>query len=99
MIAIPGLKKELNDDMNELLCEWAEGDDSELFKTINWWENLLIKECGDQCEIVLKEANCFELAWKEWFESGHEFGKRDKEYLDKGLYDMLNFILIYVRKK
>lgn len=57
------------------------------------------KECKNQCEIVLKEAVCYDVAWKEWFETGHEFGLRDKEYLDKGLYDLLNFILIYVKKK
>ena len=34
-----------------------------------------------------------------WFESGHEYGVRDKEFLDKGLYDILNFLLIYVRKE
>ncbi len=32
------------------------------------------------------------------FESGHEYGLRDKEFLDKGLYDILNFLLIYVKK-
>ncbi len=34
------------------------------------------------------------IAWKEWFETGHEFVVRDKEYLDEGLYDLLNFVLI-----
>jgi len=37
-------------------------------------------------------------SWQEWFESGHEYGARDKEFLDRGLYDILNFLLIYVRK-
>lgn len=99
MIAIPGLKEEPQGILKELFCEWANDGDSELFKTISWWENLLIKECGNQCVITVKEANCFDIAWKEWFESGHEFGLRDKEFLEKGLYDILNFLLIYVRKK
>lgn len=98
MIAIPGLKEEPQGDMKKLFCAWAEGNDANLFKTIGWWKNLLVQECGKQCEIVLKEANCYDIAWKEWFETGHEFGMRDKEYLDKGLYDLLNFILIYVKK-
>ncbi|MGN0401345.1 MAG: SAM-dependent methyltransferase [Acetatifactor sp.] len=76
MIAIPGIKQEPEGAMKELFSEWAEGDDAELFRTIDWWEKLLKQECGDQCEIVLKEANCFDVAWKEWFESGHEFGAR-----------------------
>ena len=84
----------------ESLCyeTWAEGDDSQLFKTVAWWENLLTKECGSSCEISVKEADCFDIAWKEWFDSGHEYGIRDKEFLSKGLDQILNFILIYVRK-
>lgn len=99
MIAIPGLREEPTGELSELFCEWAEGDDSELFKTVEWWENLLISECGDTCEIIVREADCYDIAWREWFETGHEFGIRDKEYLDKGLYDLLNFVLIYVKKR
>ena len=40
----------------------------------------------------------YDIAWQEWFESGHEYGARDKEFLDKGVYDILNFLLIYVKK-
>ena len=61
-------------------------------------KNLLKEECGNQCDIVVKEAECFDIAWKEWFDSGHEYGARDKEFLDKGLDKILNFILIYVKK-
>ena len=46
----------------------------------------------------MKEAECFDLAWQEWFDSEHEFGIRDKEFLQKGLDRILNFILIFVRK-
>ncbi len=98
MIAVPGLKEEPQGALKEIFTTWAEGDDSELFKTVSWWENLLKKECGTQCDIVVKEADCFDIAWKEWFDSGHEYGARDKEFLDKGLDKILNFILIYVKK-
>lgn len=99
MIAVPGLKEEPKSRLKEIFCEWAEGDDSNLFKTAKWWENLLTAECGDACEITVLEADCYDVAWQEWFETCHEFAIRDKEYLDKGLYDLLNFVLIYVRKK
>ena len=39
------------------------------------------------------------FAWQEWFESGHEYGIRDREFLQKGLDRILNFVLIYVGKK
>ena len=99
MIAVPGLRKEPQGSIRDLFNEWAEGDDAELFKTCVWWENLLKSECGELCDVTVKEAECFDAAWQEWFESGHEYGIRDKEYLEKGLDQVLNFILIYVRKK
>ena len=98
MIAIPGLKTQPQGELKELFETWAEGDDSLLFKTAEWWEALLKKECGNCCEIAVKEAECFDLAWQEWFYSEHEFGIRDKEFLQKGLDRILNFILIFVRK-
>lgn len=98
MIAIPGLKTEPEGDLKDIFETWAEGDDSQLFKTAAWWEALLKKECGSECEVSVKEADCFDIAWQEWFDSGHEFGIRDKEFLSKGLDQILNFILIYVRK-
>lgn len=99
MIAIPGLKKEPQGEMAELFRTWATGDDADTFKTIEWWESLLKEECRDRCDIWVKEAECNDVAWKEWFDTGHEYAIRDKEFLDKGLRDILNFILIYVKKR
>ena len=99
MIAIPGLKEQPQGDLKQLFETWAEGDDSQLFKTASWWEALLKDECREQCDISVLEADCYDIAWQEWFQSGHEFGLRDKEFLDKGLYDILNFLLIYIRKR
>ena len=98
MIAVPGLKEPPQGELKELFETWAEGDDAELFKTAAWWEKLLKDECGDRCRVEVKEAACYDMAWQEWFASGHEYGARDKSFLDRGLYDILNFLLIYVRK-
>ena len=97
MIVVPGLKEQPQGGLKQLFEEWAEGDDSELFKTAAWWEKLLKDECKDRCRIEVKEADCCDIAWREWFESGHEYGMRDESFWDKGLYDILNFLLIYVR--
>jgi hypothetical protein len=94
-----GLKEQPQGELKQLFERWAEGDDSELFKTAVWWEKLLKDECADRCEVEVLEAECYDTAWQEWFGSGHEYGARDKEFLDKGLYDILNFLLIYVRKR
>lgn len=99
LIAVPGLKEQPQGALKTLFEEWAEGDDAELFKTADWWKAYLEKECAGQCEIIVREAACFDLAWQEWFDSGHEYGARDKEFLDRGLDQVLNFVLMYVRKK
>ena len=59
---------------------------------------ILKNECGEACDIAVKEAECFDIAWQEWFESGHEYGFRDREFLQKGLDRIMNFVLIYVRR-
>ena len=99
MIVVPGLKEQPQGKLKQLFETWAEGDDAECFKTAAWWKNLLREECKDRCRIEVKEAECYDIAWQEWFESGHEYGIRDKEFLGQGLYDILNFLLIYVRKE
>ncbi len=99
MIAVPGLREEPCGDLRTLFETWAEGDDSLCFKTVDWWKALLEKECGNQCDIGVKEAECYDRAWEDWFNSGHEFGIRDKEFLSKGLDQILNFVLMYVRRK
>ncbi|MBR2605261.1 MAG: methyltransferase domain-containing protein [Clostridia bacterium] len=98
MIAVPGLREQPRGDLKQLFETWAEGDDAKLFKTAAWWDGLLKNECGEKCEITVKEAECFDIAWQEWFDSGHEYGIRDREFLQKGLDRILNFVMIYVRK-
>ena len=99
LILVPGLKEEPQGEMRELFCTWAEGEDAELFKTVDWWKGLLEKECGDSCQITVSESECFTEPWQDWFASGHKYGVRDKEFLEKGLDQILNFVLIYVKKK
>ena len=98
MIAIPGLRSEPQGECKEIFETWAEGEASPTFKTAEWWEELLKKECGSEYKISVKEAECFDTAWQEWFDTEHEFGIRDKEFLSKGLDQVLNCVLIYVRK-
>lgn len=99
LIVVPGLKEEPRGDMEEVFHAWAEGDDAGLFQTCAWWQQHLERECGDCCEITVTEAECFTEAWQDWYATGHEFALRDKEYLDKGLDRLLNFVMIYVKKK
>jgi len=99
LIAVPGLREEPRGELRALFETWAEGDDALCFKTINWWKNLLEKECGDRCDISVLEADCFDEAWEDWFNTGHEYGIRDRDFLSRGLAQVLNFVLIYVWKQ
>ena len=99
MIAIPGIREAPKGELKALFETWAEGDDAQLFKTADWWARLLKEECGDRCDITVREAECFDAAWREWFDSGHEYGARDREFLEKGLDGILNFIMIYVKRR
>ena len=99
MIAVPGLRVEPQGEMRMLFETWAEGDDSLCFKTVDWWKSMLEKECRDQCHISVLEAECYDEAWEDWFNTGHEYGIRDREFLSRGLDRILNFVLIYVQKK
>ena len=99
MMTIPGIKMKPEGELEKLFATWAEGDDADHLKTIDWWQNHMKEECGDNCDVIVEEAKSTDKAWSEWFESGHEYGMRDKEFIDKGLNKVLNFILIYIRKK
>ena len=99
MIAIPGLREEPQGEIRTLFETWAEGDDALCFHTVRWWEKLLKEDCEDRCDITVAEGECFDEAWQDWYQTGHEFAVRDREFLSRGLDRILNFVLIYVRKK
>ena len=99
MIAVPGLKKEPEGEIRTLFEAWAEGEDALTFKTAGWWQKLLTEECKDLCDITVTEAECCDLAWREWFDTGHEFALRDREYLSRGLYELMTFVFMYIRKR
>ena len=98
MIAVPGLREEPQGEMRALFETWAEGGDSLCFKTVDWWKSILEKESVDRCRVSVMEAECFDEAWEDWFNTVHEYGTRDREFLSRGLDRILNFVLIYVRK-
>ena len=99
MFIVPGLKTEPQGELRKLFSDWAEGDDASLFRTCAWWQELLENECGESCEITVLDGGFFRDAWQDWFGTGHEFALRDREFLDKGLDQVLNFVMIYVKKK
>lgn len=99
MIVVPGLKENLTDKDISLLREWAEGDDADSFHTVSWWKEHLKKGLKEGIQISVSEGKCFDKAWEDWFLSGNPYGERDKEYFDKGLDKLLNFVMIRIERR
>lgn len=98
LIVVPGVKEVPAGAWKALMEEWA-GDEACMFKTKEWWAKHIERGCEEQIEVKVYESAQFDLVWQEWCDSGHEYGIRDKEFLEKGLKDILNFIMIVVKKK
>lgn len=97
LFVIPGLKKEPVGPMPKIMTEWAE-DEASFFHSCDWWENHIKQSCADKISIKVYESSQFDLYWWDWIDSGHEFGKRDEDFLNRGLKELLNFIVIVVKK-
>ena len=100
IIAMPSLKKEIEGPIPELMLEWFEGDESEmnLFHTREQWLKILGENKG--YEVVLDfDMDCFDAAWNDWFESGHEYGVKDKQFFERGLRNYLSFVGLVIRRK
>ncbi len=98
LIVVPGVKQQPEGEMKVLMEEWA-GEDTCMFQTCKWWEEHLTKGFEEQVEVRSYESSQFDLVWKEWTSSGHEYGIRDEEYLEKGLKNILNFVMLVIKKK
>lgn len=98
LFVVPGLKEEPVGAMKELMEEWA-GEETYMFKSKEWWAYHLAQSCENQVEVKVYESAIFDLVWQEWFDSGHEYGIRDEEFLGRGLKDILNFVMIAVKRK
>ena len=45
------------------------------------------------------EGECYDEAWEDWFNTGHEYALRDREFLSKGLDRILNFVYMYIKRR
>jgi len=99
LFIVPGLKKEFESgNIPAIMTEWA-GDETSSFHDAGWWKNHIAKSCEDRIEIEVYESGQFEQSWREWIDTGHEFAATDKEFLDRGLDRLLNFVNMIVRVK
>ena len=97
LIVIPGIKKEYEGRSEELLNTWA-GDDSYMFQSTDFWKRI-IGSHADMEEVRTWEMSSFDLAWQEWFDTGHEFALNDQSFYEEMIKPFTNFVGIMVRKK
>ena len=97
LIVVPGLKAEYGDDVPPLMQEWA-GDEHALFHSCDWWKKT-IGAHEDIATVEVVELTSGDLAWQEWFASGHQYSAQDQAFFDRGIGQYLNFVGIAVTKK
>jgi|CeladaMinimDraft_18_1061708.scaffolds.fasta_scaffold00815_2 SAM-dependent methyltransferase len=98
LILVPGLKREFDGDAPELLVQWL-GDEVAQFHDCTWWRRHISAGCEDRIDVEVYETRQFEQPWRDWFDSGHEYGLDDQKFMSQGLDKLICFIVIAVRVK
>lgn len=98
LIAVPGLKEEIKGEPPAIMTDWA-GDEWTYFHSCAWWKALLQDGYEELVEVETWESGKMDIIWQEWFDSGHEYALADKKYMDMGLKEQVNFVMIFIRKK
>ena len=97
LIGVPGIKNEFDGRSEELLSPWL-GDDAYMFQSALRWKQI-IGAHEDIAEIETWEMPIFDIAWQEWFATGHEYALGDRKFFDDLIKPYTSFVGIMVRKK
>ena len=95
LLAVPGLRGD-SETYDPLLLEWAGEEGCRDFHTMGWWRRAIGEASG---ETELWELDCTDLAWQEWFLSGHEFALRDQQFMQRGADKYINLIGMCIKKR
>ena len=97
LIGIPGIKNEYGGRSGELLSDWL-GDEAYMFKSPAEWREIVGNH--DKMERVTTwEMECFDLAWEEWFATGHEYAIGDKRYYETLIKPYTCFVGVCIELK
>ena len=97
LIGIPGVKDEFAGRCDELLSDWL-GDEAYMFRSPAEWQEII----GTHERIAAVETwemGCFDLAWDEWFATGHEYALGDLRHFDTLIKPYTCFVGIHIRLK
>ncbi|RBQ24856.1 MAG: hypothetical protein ALMCE001_09500 [Methanocorpusculum sp. MCE] len=97
-IAVPGMKKDLHDDLPpELLLSWTP-EQLEYIHDAAYWEDII--RAADGVEILsIREMESNEEAWNDWLATDNEYAKGDRKTMEAGGGKYMNFIAIILRRK
>lgn len=98
LIAVPGLKEEAGGNPPAIIRDWA-GDEWDYFHSCAWWKQLIEEGHEDAVSVEVWESDRADEAWQEWFATGHEFALNDQKYMKEGLNELINFVMMFIRKK
>ena len=97
LLAVPGLAREMTPEESALMDEWAT-DEAYMFKTPEWWKAHLERKSAGQAAISVTTVPDPDPFWQDWYKTGHEYAIRDRDFLDRGLGQVITFILMTVKK-
>lgn len=96
LFVMPGVREEGMQN-SALMQEWA-GDETVMFHSPLWWkENFL--HGAENISVKVWESARYDAAWADWFTTGHEYALRDRVFLQRGLKDVLNFVMVEINKQ
>ena len=97
-IAIPGMKKDLHDNLpDELLLSWN-AEQLDFLHDKDYWRNII--EQSEKAEIIsISEMRSNKEVWDDWLMQENEYARGDRKSMEAGAGKYLNFIKIILRKK
>ena len=95
LIGIPGIKDKFEGRADELLSDWL-GEDSHMFKSPKLWKEI-IGNNNRIASVKTWEMECFDVAWREWFEIDNDFANGDKKYFDSIIKPYTCFVGIEIK--
>lgn len=97
LIAVPGMKLEYDGRSEELLTPWL-GDEAYMFQSTAFWKKI-IGTHPDIAEVHTWEMNSFDVAWKEWLDTSHEFAIGDYAHFESLIKPYTCFVGIMIKIK
>ena len=97
-IAVPGMKKDLHDDLPpELLLSWSP-EQLAYLRDANYWRGIVSKS-KDAETVCVEQMGSNEEVWADWLRQENEYAVGDRRSMEAGGGKYLNFIKIVLKKK